>query len=265
MAGLPAHQQAERAARHLGIQLSPLLCGPQGHIHQLAPQVGRSRHLQQREAHRLARLRRQAPHPLDFGAGLHDVLAGRSDGCQLEHASPAVSQTAPQPEQLVFGCERSRHRFAVHGPVREGARGGHAQSARSHGVGHDAFHASDIVGAGGLVAGAALAHHVGPHRAVGNLGAHVNGPPAVVEGVEVVAEGLPAPGDALGQGGAGDVLHALHELDQPFLGAGAHRCEPHSAVAHDHGGDAVARTRLEQIVPGGLGRRSGCGRPRSRG
>ena len=33
---------------------------------------------------------------------------------------------------------------------------------------------------------------------------------------------------------------------------GAHRCESHPAVAHDHGGDAMARTRLQQIVPGGL-------------
>ena len=171
---------------------------------------------------------------------------------QLEDTAPAVSQPAAQTEQLVFGRERSRHRFAVHRLVGQRARGRHAQRSGGHRVGHDALHAGDLVGVGGLIAGTPLPHHVGPDRAVGHLGAHVDGPAAVVEGVEVIAEALPVPGDALREGRARDVLDPLHQLDQPFLGAGAHRREADAAVAHDHGGDAVAGAGLEQVVPGGL-------------
>ena len=62
---------------------------------------------------------------------------------------------------------------------------------------------------------------------------------ARVERVEVLGERLPAPVDALGERGAGDVLDALHQLDQPLLVARAHRREPDAAVAGDDGGDAV--------------------------
>ena len=49
--------------------------------------------------------------------------------------------------------------------------------------------------------------------------------------------------------GAGDVLDALHQLDQPVVPVGAHRREPHAAVAHDGRRDAVPRRRREQRVP----------------
>ena len=73
-----------------------------------------------------------------------------------------------------------------------------------------------------------------------------------VERVEVLGERLPAPVDALGERGAGDVLHALHQADEPLLVAGAHGREPDAAVAGDDGGDTVTRRRLEQRVPRGL-------------
>ena len=63
---------------------------------------------------------------------------------------------------------------------------------------------------------------------------------------------LPAPRDALVQRGAGDVLDALHELDEPVVPVGPHRREADAAVAHDHGRDAVPRRRREQRVPGDL-------------
>ena len=93
---------------------------------------------------------------------------------------------------------------------------------------------------------------VGAHGAVGDLRADVDGELAAVEHVEVLGEALPVPGHALGERGAGDVLHALHELDEPLLLAGAHRGEAHAAVAGDDGGDAVAGGRVEHVVPGGL-------------
>ena len=116
----------------------------------------------------------------------------------------------------------------------------------------DGGHGRDVLGGGGLVPGAPLPHHVGPHRAVGDLGADVERLGRALHGVEVLGEGLPVPADALGQRGAGDVLDALHQADQPLVAVRVHRREADAAVAHDHGGDAVPARRREQRVPGDL-------------
>src|SRR5262249_36809028 len=59
----------------------------------------------------------------------------------------------------------------------------------------------------------------------------------------------PAPGDALGEGGAGDILDTLHQLDQPVLGAGPDRGKADTAVTGNHRRDPVPARRLEQAVP----------------
>ncbi len=87
---------------------------------------------------------------------------------------------------------------------------------------------------------------------MGNLGSHVDGELALSDHVQVLAEGFPAPGDALGQGRAGDVLDALHQGDQPLLLAGPHRCESDATVARHHGRDAVIAGRFEHGVPAHL-------------
>ena len=73
-----------------------------------------------------------------------------------------------------------------------------------------------------------------------------------LERVEVLGEGLPVPLDALGERGAGDVLDALHQLDEPLVPVGARRREADAAVAEDGGGHAVPARRREVRVPGGL-------------
>ena len=113
-------------------------------------------------------------------------------------------------------------------------------------------HLRDVVGGGVLVARAALAHDVHAQRRVRQEGGDVHRVLAAVERVEVLGEGLPLPLDALVQRGAGDVLDALHQLDEAFLPAGAHRGEADAAVAGDDGGDTVAGRRVEDRVPGGL-------------
>ena len=107
-------------------------------------------------------------------------------------------------------------------------------------------------GVAGSIAGAPLAHRVGADGAVGDLAAHVDRELLLADRVEVLGIGLPAPGDALGQRGAGDVLDALHQLDQPLLTAGPHRGEADTAVAGHERRDAVAAGRLEQAVPADL-------------
>ena len=75
---------------------------------------------------------------------------------------------------------------------------------------------------------------------------------ACVEHVQILGEGFPVELDALGQHGAGDVLDALHEVDQVGRGARPHRGEAHAAVAEDGCGHAVAGRGSEVGVPGGL-------------
>src|ERR1019366_4644452 len=121
-----------------------------------------------------------------------------------------------------------------------------------NGLLHHLFHAADVLRCGRLVAGPPVAHHVGAHRPVGDLGADVDRPPPSFEGVEVLGERLPLPPDALGQGGAGDVLHALHGPDEPLVPVGHGRGEADAAVAGDDGGDTVPAARGQDLVPGGL-------------
>ena len=73
-----------------------------------------------------------------------------------------------------------------------------------------------------------------------------------VDGVEVLAEGFPSPPDALVERSARDVLDALHHLDELVFSAGVHRREPHPAVAHHHGRDAMPTGRRHLLVPADL-------------
>ena len=94
-----------------------------------------------------------------------------------------------------------------------------------------------------------IAHDVGPHRGVGHLGGDVEHPGHPLQGVEVFGERLPAPVDALVQGGAGDVLDAFHDLDQEVLRARAHGGEPNPAVSHDDRRHPVPARRGHLRIP----------------
>ena len=87
---------------------------------------------------------------------------------------------------------------------------------------------------------------------MGHLGGEVDVVGAAVERVEELGEGLPGPRQALVQRGAGDVLDALHQLDEALVVGRADRREADAAVAGDDRGDAVPRRRAEPVVPGGL-------------
>ena len=88
-----------------------------------------------------------------------------------------------------------------------------------------AAHLGDLLGGGRLAVGAALAHHVEPHRAVAHLGGEVDVVATAVERVEVLADRLPVPGEPLVEHRAGQVLDALHQLDERLVVAGSHRRE----------------------------------------
>ena len=101
-------------------------------------------------------------------------------------------------------------------------------------------------------AGGPFPHDVEAQGAVGELGAQVDVVRPVLHGVEIFAEGLPRPLDALVEHGARDVLDALHQRDQLVVRVRAHRREPDAAVAHHRGGHAVPARGGETRVPRGL-------------
>src|SRR5262249_2849484 len=69
------------------------------------------------------------------------------------------------------------------------------------------------------------------------------------DGVEILREALPTPLDAFGERGAGNVLHALHEPDQPVVPIRPGGREADTAVAHDDRRDPVPRRWREVGVP----------------
>ena len=144
------------------------------------------------------------------------------------------------------GRPGTRHQVAGSVHVSVEARCREAQRARLECGAGQPTHLGHVLGRRVVVA--ALAHHVKAHGHVRDLSADVHRV-GRVDAVEVLGERLPAPGDAVVERGAGDVLDALHELHEPVLGAGADRREPDAAVAHDDGGHAVPTRWRDVLVP----------------
>ena len=152
-------------------------------------------------------------------------------------------------DQLVGLGGQRRRQLALAAAVVQRARRREAERAGLHGVPGQVGHRRDVVGRRRLAVGATLAHHVQAHRAVGHLGAEVEVAGRAVEIVEVLGERLPRPRQALVEGGAGDVLDALHQLDEALVVGGTDRGEADAAVAHHHRRDAVPAGRGELVVP----------------
>ena len=87
---------------------------------------------------------------------------------------------------------------------------------------------------------------------MGDLHADVHDALLARENIHVFRERAPAPREPLAHGTAGDVLHALHQLDQPVVAFLVRGREPHAAVAHHRGGNAVPAAGGEPRVPRGL-------------
>ncbi len=245
-------QDPGRAPRDLGEQAGPLGARLERCRQLLAPQLGVVVGLEQHVGHGTVDGGREPAHPVDLVPGVLEHLAGRAQRGQLEDAGAGLAQGGTDAEEFVLGGEGPGDQLAVDGAVSHGARGGEAEGAGADGLEHNGAHGLDVLGRGRLVAGAPLAHDVGPHRRVRDLGADVDRPAPLLERVEILGEGLPLPLDPLGQRRAGDVLDALHEADEPVVAVGLGRREPDAAVAHDERRDAVPRRRGELGVPGDL-------------
>ena len=254
--GLVARQDAEGPWRELRHHVAALRARLRTDIDELAPLVRRRIELQHRERDRAADLGRQPLHPVDLLQGRVDlVAAGIACGArarEFEDALAEVAERAADPEQLVLLREGPGHRLAVDRAVAHRARRRETERAGRDAFLHDRGHLFDVLGRRGFVARAALAHHVGAHRAVRDVRAEVDGHVGAFECVEIFRERLPVPADALGQRRAGNVLHALHQADQHLALFGARRCETDAAVADDGRRHAVPTGGQQVRVPGRL-------------
>ena len=237
---LQSVQHPGRADRHLGCDACTCLGGPQRLGQRTAVGVGLGGRLRQRvrggTTHLLERVQ---PRLVTAGA---EVV-----GHVLEHAVARVADRLGDGDHLVGGRVGAGHQSVLR-RVQERARTREPERPGRQRRSGDGRHLGDLV-AGHVVLVGPPSEHVGPDRGVRQLGADVDRARRGLERVEVLRERLPLPLDALVEGGAGDVLDTLHQLDQEAFVARSHRREPDPTVAHHHGGHTVMAGRGEFGVP----------------
>ncbi len=100
-----------------------------------------------------------------------------------------------------------------------------------------------------FVGRAPITHHVTTDRAVGDLRTEIDRVVPGVERIKELLEAFPLPRDAFGHSRARDVLHALHQFDQPLVTVGRRRSEADATVAHHDRGDTVPGRWREVRIP----------------
>ena len=163
--------------------------------------------LQRGEGDGQACLAAELAHPAEFVPLAHHVAR------HLEHAMAGAAHRAADLDEFLGGGGGAGDDFAVDGAVEHGAGGGEPQRAGADPFLDDLAHRGDVFRRRDGTRALAFAEHVRAHRAVGHVGADVDRPREFLERVEVVREGLPIPLHPLGERGAGDVLHPLHQPD----------------------------------------------------
>ena len=72
------------------------------------------------------------------------------------------------------------------------------------------------------------------------------------QGIQILRKGFPVPCQALGQGGAGNILDTLQQGDQPVMLILARWGKANAAIAHGNRGDAIDRGGSQDAIPGRL-------------
>ncbi len=198
------------------------------------PSAGRATHLLEE-----IELRIEALGPLH-----HVEVAHR-----LDDAVAKALERGRDPRELAAGGLGRGRRSAARRAVVVASSRREARRARLERRAEERAHRGDVVVGRLLLGHGALAHHVDAQRIVRDLQEEIDRVRHAPDRVHVLRERLPAPRDALGERGAGDVLDAFHELDELFLAPGDDRSEPDAAAPHHARGDAVERARRELLVP----------------
>ena len=243
---LEPEQHAGRARAHLGGDPQALVVGLVDLRHQLAPAVGTGVGLQQADGDGAAGFLRQAAEQADL---VVLVLEVRDD---LHPAGAGIAHGVGDRRQLGFLGAQGRDVLAVGRAVVERARGREAERAGAQAFGRELGHAPAILLGRRLAVGAALAHHIDAQRGVRHLGGDVDVVAAGGDRIEEVREAVPVPRQAFGQHDLGDVLHALHQVDQHVVLVGVAGREADAAIAEQHGGDAVPGRGRQPVAPGHL-------------
>ena len=253
--GLEADQQAEGPAPPPGGRAAAPCSSPP----RPGPSAARARAsgsvvvLEHGEGDRALDLGRQPPIHSTSRVGVHEVLGRRRRPGPARRRRARRRAAPTRAEQLVLGGEGAGDRLAVHGAMPERAAGGERRArrprrrrARSRASPRcpRAWRARSWRRArpSRRRAPAPWATWVPKSTAKARLSSTSR----------YSREGLPAPGHALGQRRAGDVLDAFHQLDQPSSWPGPNGREADAAVAHDERRDAMAGRRVERVVPGDL-------------
>ena len=151
-----------------------------------------------------------------------------------------LAQSAGDTHKLLPGGGQGGCRLTPAGSVVERARGREAQGAGAHPFGGEAAHLDDLVGRRRFTIGTPLAHDEQPQRPMADLGGDVDVVRAAFDGVEVLGDAAPVPGQALVERSTRDVLDTFHQLDQLGVVGGADGSEADAAIPHHDRGHAVA-------------------------
>ena len=167
---------------------------------------------------------REPAHPVHLLGRRDDVLAGRTRRGQLEHAGAELAERGADAEQLVLGRERAGHGLAVDGRVGDGARRREPERAGRDRLLDDGLHRLRCPrGSPARCARRARpSRRPAPRRA--RSACRRRSVQRRASSASRYSGKLSQPQvDALGQGGAGDVLDALHQADQPVVLVGPGR------------------------------------------
>ena len=191
---LPAHQNAGGPSAHRANQRQALFARFVQTAHKCLPQVGRVIGLHQCKRHRPAGFPGELGHPLrQFIVHLHMV------GRHLKHAMAGITHGLANTEQLVTRGKSPWRIFAPVIVVDQGAAGGKTQRTGFQAILDNGHHGFDIFTSGAIMGHATLAHYIGAHGRVRNLGADVECVFAPIECVEILRESFPIPLNAFGQ------------------------------------------------------------------
>ena len=141
---------------------------------------------------------------------------------------------------------------AVGRTVIERARGREAEGPGPQPFRGEFGHAPSVLLGGGLAVGAALAHHIDPQGSVRHLSRDIGIVGTCGNGIEEIREAVPVPRQSFAQHDFGNVLHALHQVDQHVVLILVAGREADAAIAEQHGRGAGPRGRRQPVAPGHL-------------
>ena len=177
----------QRAARDLAEQAMAARVGGGDRVEVVEHRARRDAVVKQRrDHHRPAGRGRERLEERDLGV--------RAFGQHVD-AAAAFAHRADERRHLGVARQPRRHRQAAFAVVRRARAAGEADRAVRHRVADDRLHLRDLVGAR-LAPRRVVAHHVGAHRGVADVGGDVGDAAALAQLRHVLAEALEAPVDA---------------------------------------------------------------------